>query len=353
MPAEERSGHWSDSTSRSFYNSPEYATFIESQGNTMTFLAMDDGTTRFPVLRPNVWTYWKRTPIPIPPMIAPPHSIYLGVLLPEPPKRSSFDSLLKQLGRKKWTTPFPRYDFVQPVLLESGPADFLDEFIESVNHAGLANSTTKSRILHLDVASSAAPAIDTYSHEMLTAVPEFTSLIDNYAKKRKYDIRRAPKEGVTVGVSRITSDEMAAEVYSSIMLIHTESWLRTGLGPHSLSYWVGMSRAVRDSGGHDFVSRAYSRDGRIISVAVVHLLGKSAFYHMNSSTIEGQQVSANPYGLHAAITAANLWGAEYFELGRHSDDEGAKASSVTAYKTEFGGELLRVPNFSLSTPFGR
>jgi hypothetical protein len=309
------------------------------------------GTAFLPVCRPSVWTYWRNSPIPIPPPAAPTHSIYLGVLLPEDASGGSFAVMLENARRLRWSSLFPRFDFVQPVLVEGGLAPFLDDFIEAIDSAGLSRAATRSRILQLP-AASISPLLE-FTDDHLRAAAPFIDLVALYTKKRRYDIRRAQQLGLTVQVATISTDDEARAVYSSIMQVHQESWTRTGLGPHSLEYWVGMSKAVRESGGHDLVSRTYGVEGELLSVAVVHVMGKSAFYHMNSTTIEGQKVSASPYGLHAVIVAANLVGAELFELGRHSEGESAKASTITQYKAEFGGTEHPVPNFSLTTPFGR
>lgn len=66
---------------------------------------------------------------------------------------------------------------------------------------------------------------------------------------------------------------------------------------------------------------------------------------MNSSSISGQKLSANPYALHAAMTASSLLGAKYFELGRYSDTDTPKTRQINDYKSQFGGFVVPVPNF--------
>ncbi len=341
---------WEDSGSRSFYNSPHYAKFSENQGNTITFLRIGEGASQvlLPVARPHVWTYWGKTIIPVPPPFAPTHSIYLGVLLPSDYEGFSFSNLLQQTSRLKWSKLFPEFSFVQPVLIESGPADFLEQFCSDIRDSKLEYSDTHSRVLKMEplTAESSLHSSTGLSDDELHDSTNFDTILSGYASKRRYDIRRAQREGVTVAVSRVDSDEMARSIYSSIIDMHYESWTRTGLGPHTLQYWIDLSRAVRDSGGHDLVCRAYDQDGEILAVTVVHVQGKSTFYQMNSSSLKGQKLSANPYCLHAAITASNFWGAEYFELGRSSMDASAKSKSISAYKNEFGGDSLPVPNGS-------
>ena len=340
---------WSRSSSRSFYNAPEYATFSAQQGNEIKYLRL--GTRQEPVLlpyaRPTVWTYWRSTRIPIPPQLGPKHSIYYGVIMPE--LGFSASELLTET-RQHWRSLAPHFSFIQPVLLESGPAEFLDEFCEAVAVAGLESSETESQVLQMPPWFSTSVPADahTLSFDEIRGLPEYETLGASYAKKRRYDLRRAEQLGVRSQVDRIVSDEHATEVYSSIDELHRESWTRTGLGPHTTKYWVDFSRMMRESGGHDLVTRSYGGDGELLAVVVVHVRGKSVFYQMNSSSLEGHRLGANPLTLHTAIVTSGLWGAEYFELGRASVTASDKAKSVHAYKAEYGGEVFRVPNFVMS-----
>jgi hypothetical protein len=343
---------WESSSTRSLYNSPDYARFSETNGNEIRFEELNDGAV-LPYARPNVWTHWHQTRIPIPSMIAPKHSIYHGLLLPQNRAGFDFDALMDRIYGLRWSTFFPRISFVQSALVEDGPADFLQEFSAAIDSSSGTQTPTTTRVIHLPLVASQEPRADELDLGGLHEQTAFDSIMETYASKRRYDIRRAEREGVVVLVTRVGSDRAAADLYSTIMAVHQESWSRTGLGPHSYSYWLQLSRAIRESGGHDIVSRAFNSAGELIAVSVVHLRGKSAYYQMNSSTLEGHRLSANPLSLHAAISVANFWGTEYFELGRSSVTENPKAKSVMDYKEQFGGQSYIVPNFVITTPFDR
>src|ERR1700733_8077179 len=97
---------WAASTTRSFYNSPEYAEFMGSQGNQVGYLDIGDPAHPglLPYARPTVWTHWRRTRLPVPPALAPTHSIYSGVLLTQDPSEFPFRSILDRVRGARWST---------------------------------------------------------------------------------------------------------------------------------------------------------------------------------------------------------------------------------------------------------
>jgi hypothetical protein len=243
---------WNQSSSRSFYNAPEYAAFSRQHYNEMHYLRVGDASNPvvLPYQRPTVWTYWRSTTrIPIPPRFAPTESIYFGLILPA--ARVSLIDSVREIKKHRRRELLPEFSFVQPVLVDSVPAEFLEELNEGVLAAGLRTSDTSSTVLRIPVEINDPQLVEatTLSFDQVRSLPGYATLGASYAKKRRYDLRRAEQLGVYCTVDRIVSDEQAQDVYSTVMDLHRESWSRTGLGPHSLKYWTDFSRMMRASGG--------------------------------------------------------------------------------------------------------
>lgn len=339
---------WAQSSTRSFYNSPQHAEFMDENGETIKLVELNgsNGPVYAPVSRAKVWTWWRNTKVPVPPAFGPRTSIYMGLLATHPDGIGSPKDLLASLPTVN-SNGNRAIRFIQPVLIEQGIFSNLEDFSEAIGERGIAHSNTETRIVNLPshLGDNGKLQTEVNATSVIESL-EYMDLLETFISKRRYDIRRAPRVGVSLDVKVVTSAEDAKATYESIMSLHRESWTRTGLGPHTLDYWTKFSDSIRESGGHDLVVRAM-HDGEIISVVVVHIRGKSAFYQMNSSSLLGQKLSANPYALHAGMTASALLGAEYFELGRYSDTDSEKTRNINDYKSQFGGFILPVPNFDL------
>lgn len=326
-----------------WYNGKAYSNFIHNHGYKVRYRRFDTGsnTLTFPVAYPSVWTFYKNTKIPIPPIFGKPHSSFFGILGRETISSSDLADLVETLSSKSISSKKTNL-FVQPSLGQFGILPHLHDFNSFVTDSQLLSEELKTRIIALPSSSQIRSRISTSSIEE----DEVSSaLITSYHSKRRYDIRRALRMGREVVAEVIENDETAAEVYSSIMPMHIESSQRTGIGGHTLDYWLGFSKAMREQGGYDLVSRVFSPDGEVESVVIVHILGKSAFYQMNSSTAAGNKSSANPLNLHSAITLSSMLGAKYFELGRTSQSDSDKSKSIYEYKSQFGGDEYPVVNF--------
>ncbi|MGH3606660.1 MAG: GNAT family N-acetyltransferase [Pseudonocardiaceae bacterium] len=176
-------------------------------------------------------------------------------------------------------------------------------------------------------------------------------LLLGYDADLRNQIRQAARRGVTVRVVVPGSVAEATEVYGTFLRIHEESWRRTGMMPHQLDYLVGLEAAVREGGGQDVVTLALDANGTPIAAVNCHRYGARAIYWSGCSLTAALPLRANPYCLHAAITAMQRLGVHTFELGRfRADEKDPKELSVTAYKTQFRGEVQRVLNFELGGP---
>lgn len=338
---------WDSSSTRSFYNSPQHADFMANNGENIGLIELQgsDGFVYLPLSIPTVWTWLGKTRIPIPPVLGPRNSTYLGFLSEGEKGLGDPDVIIRGIKERNSALQ-PSAHFIQPVLIESGLTPGLENWVESIKSSGLTSKNTESRLVSLpgELLNSSEGGV--FDFNAIVESDTYVNLLASYDSKRRYDIRRAPRVGVTLDIEVIQSGNRAAEIYESIMPLHRESWARTGLGAHTLEYWCGFSKAIRESGGHDLVVRA-KHDGETVSVVVVHVRGSSAFYQMNSSSISGQKVSANPFALHAALVASSGLGAKYFELGRYSDSDSEKTRQINDYKSQFGGFVVPVPNFDL------
>ena len=303
------------------------------------------GSVYLPLSVPTVWTWLGNTRIPVPPSFGPRNSTYLGLLAEGANGLGDPAVVIRSVIEQQHSLQ-PSAHFIQPVLIESGLTPRLEDWVETVRVSGLKNKITESRLVSLPGDPIELSHSGLFEFNELVESEAYSELLATYDSKRRYDIRRAPRVGVTLDIESVQSDERAAEIYESIMPLHRESWARTGLGAHTLDYWCGFSKSIRESGGHDLVVRA-KYEGVIVSVVVVHLRGESAFYQMNSSSLTGQKVSANPFALHAALVASSGLGAKYFELGRYSNSDSAKTRQINDYKSQFGGFVVPVPNFEV------
>jgi hypothetical protein len=107
-----------------------------------------------------------------------------------------------------------------------------------------------------------------------------------------------------------------------------------------------MSAAVTAIGGHDVMAVARLGDGEAVAVVSCHVYRGRALYMAGASTSVGLEARANPLCLHAAILECRALGVTTFELGRFDAREAAdKESTITRYKSQFGGEIVRLTTF--------
>jgi hypothetical protein len=325
------------------YNTSEYMTQMVLTGYLGTLIRVGDFSF-IPVLRPCEWSMSGRRTLPIPPILAANSSIYLGIISElENPSLDLRDGLFEFTKHHFLRSGF---SFVQPALSSNGILRWTGEFIEVLRSLDLDMSTTCTRIIDFDTSRlDNSKENDVLSMDELLQTDSELAISNSYLGKRRYDIRRAIRLGLTSESRRIQSDIEAVNFFSQIMELHQESWTRTGLGFHSLKYWTNLSNSVRNSGGSEIVTTVKDSVGELCSVVVVHCLGESAFYQMNSTSSTGLKLSASPLCLHSAIISSAIFGYRYFELGRMSESDTAKQRSVYDFKAEFGGSEYPVANF--------
>lgn len=332
-----------DESWQTWYNGKAYADFLLNHGYKIKFqeIQLSSNQLILPIAFPTVWSYYKKTRIPVPPKFGPVHSGFLGMLAKNTVTEIDLSEFIQKLvnNPRKQSRAVP---YVQPSLGKRGVIPHLNYFHQLVEDSSLETIETKSRIIHLPNVGQIIPQL---TSEEINTDENSKLIIESYDSKRRYDIRRAIKLDRSVVSLFIDSDEMATEIYKSIMPIHIESSQRTGIGGHTLEYWTGMSKAIRDQGGIDIVSRVFSPTNEVESVVVIHVLGDSAFYQMNSSTLQANKSSSNPLNLHSAILHSAYAGAKFFELGRISETDSNKSKSIFDYKSQFGGQDYPVVNF--------
>jgi Acetyltransferase (GNAT) domain len=160
-------------------------------------------------------------------------------------------------------------------------------------------------------------------------------------------IRQAIRAGLTVEYVRTSEPAARAGVYARFQPLHEESWTRTGLLPKTPDYWPSMSESITANGGEDMVVLVLNRDGKPLAGVICHAYQARAIYWSGCSSAAGLSSRANPLCLHGAIVACRRQGVHTFELGRFRADESSrKERSVTDYKAQFGGSLVRITSFS-------
>jgi hypothetical protein len=165
--------------------------------------------------------------------------------------------------------------------------------------------------------------------------------LEPYQPELRNQIRQAIRSGLSVSCALPTTDAELQSVYSEFVVLHEESWRRTGMVPHSHSYWVALGQAILDGGGRDMVVCARDGDGRAVAAVTCHFRGERALYWAGASSERGLAARANPLCLHAAIQACRQLGVRHFELGRlHARESVEKELAILRYKSQFGGGLV-------------
>jgi hypothetical protein len=161
-----------------------------------------------------------------------------------------------------------------------------------------------------------------------------------YDPDARNQIRQAIRSGLTVEYVCGRDAAARADGYARFQPIHEESWTRTGLLPKTPDHWLKLSEAIAASGGEDLIVLVLDREGE-------HAYRSRAIYWSGCSSAVGLSSRANPLCLHGAIVAARRRGVRTFELGRfRADETSRKERSVSDYKAQFGGSLVRITSFS-------
>jgi len=212
---------------------------------------------------------------------------------------------------------------------------------------GLPLESLYGRLLTLDEATAeqVGQVALGRAHDLRPDVLENPALA-RYDPDVRNQIRQAIKKRVTVAAFLVDDDRARAAVYTRFAVLHQESWTRTGLEPHTFEYLLDLSRVIESSGGQDLVVVASDERGHDVAAVNCHLYEGRAIYWAGASTQDGLRLRANPLCLHAAISVAAATGAQVLELGRFRPMEpAAKELSITKYKAQFGGEIVRLTSF--------
>jgi hypothetical protein len=170
-----------------------------------------------------------------------------------------------------------------------------------------------------------------------------------YDRSTRNKIRQAVRDGLTVEYVCASDPATRASAYARFQPVHEESWTRTGLLPKTLDHWMRLSEAITASGGQDLIVLVLDGEGEPLAGVVCHAYQSRAIYWSGCSSAIGLRSRAHPLCLHGAIVAARHQRVRTFELGRFRPEEpSSKERSVTAYKSQFGGNLVRITSFSSS-----
>lgn len=174
-------------------------------------------------------------------------------------------------------------------------------------------------------------------------------VLNRYEPSLRNKIRQAVRDGLTVEYVRVLDAATRASAYARFAPLHEESWRRTGLLPKPPGYWSSLSEAVTASGGEDLVVLVLDPGGEPLAGVLCHAYESRAIYWSGCSSAGGLRAHANPLCLHGAIAACRQLGVHTFELGRfRADETSEKQRAITEYKTQFGGELVRITTFASS-----
>jgi Acetyltransferase (GNAT) domain len=235
-----------------------------------------------------------------------------------------------------------------PAYDDPGRVTLLQQLLES---EGLTLDPVYSRVCDLGYLPRAdeipiAPAHGSYAsaigRDWLTG-----EALNAYDPGARNQIRRAVRDGFSVEYVCSDDPTIRADAYARFQLLHEESWLRTGLLPKTLEHWHKLSESIAASGGKDLIVLTLDPEGKPLAGVVCHTYQARAAYWSGCSSARGLASRANPLCLHGAILACRREGVLNFELGRfHAEESSQKERSVTGYKAQFGGSLVRITSFS-------
>jgi hypothetical protein len=270
---------------------------------------------------------------------------YSGVVFPPTRKESVLKRAVRCLGEFLSLNRHFHFECIQAAQAatydDNGRVTLIARLLESED---LIQQSLYTRVLELSPQDEASPSLD-MGHGRLPASDYVDGDLQGYDPAVRNKIRQAAKSGLSIEYCLTDVEERRQAAYEAFQPVHAESWSRTGMEPHSLDYWLKLSRAVHDGGGSDLVVLAVDGDKPVAGVTC-HLYGSRAIYWAGASVAAGLKSKANPLSLHAAITLCRALGTRAFELGRFSARETSeKEIAITTYKAQFGGELLRVTSF--------
>ncbi|HEV2642521.1 MAG TPA: GNAT family N-acetyltransferase, partial [Candidatus Elarobacter sp.] len=90
------------------------------------------------------------------------------------------------------------------------------------------------------------------------------AMLAGYDGDVRNQIRQALRNGLRVTpyvLDREAGGDETERAYRRYVPVHAESFLRTGMTPHRLDYWLGLSEAVQRGGGTDLVVLVSDADG--------------------------------------------------------------------------------------------
>ena len=199
--------------------------------------------------------------------------------------------------------------------------------------------------------------LDVPATERAEATPDVSPelLLDTglkpYEPELRNQIRQAVRNGLTATCALPTTPSEIDDAYREFVPLHRESWQRTGMQPHDDRYWEALSAAIVGAGAKDLVVYVRNQNDQAVAAVISHVYDGRALYWAACSSEEGMRGRANPLCLHAAIQACGQLGVHRFELGRFQAREPSrKERSVTRYKGQFGGDLIRLVNLETQPP---
>jgi len=177
---------------------------------------------------------------------------------------------------------------------------------------------------------------DTSTNSMvldLTADEE--SLWFSMSTLARRQIRKAEREGFQAQ----TVDW--AEELKSYYQIHVETYRRTGVAPHPLQYFKGISEEIAPD-GHSLLWVGVSSSGEKVAYQNINVFGTASYYHTGCSLEVAQHSGVNYLIMWRAILAAKAQGLQRFDIGEvFFDVATGKQKGLTSFKSKFGGVLRR------------
>ena len=171
--------------------------------------------------------------------------------------------------------------------------------------------------------------------QVIDLKPSVDDLWKGLSKNARNIIRRAEKAGITA--RRVHWSEHLDSYYR----LHRETYFRTGVTPHPVQYFSGISEKMAPS-GYSALFAAFDGDGDVLAYHNDACLGPGVLYHTGCSADSAQDTGANYLLLWTAIVAAKQDGRLAYEVGPifPGTDE-SKQKGLTLFKTRFGGSPRR------------
>lgn len=182
------------------------------------------------------------------------------------------------------------------------------------------------------------------SSQIEKAVQPLTRMIfldkpeDQLLMEMETDCRAAVRQAERSGLDFVEGN--SDDALSTYVHLHDDSWRRTGLAPHTMSYFENMWSSLSQINAIKIFFAKH--EGRVVAAIMVHVFKEGVFYWGGCSEGDSLKLRPNNFLLWNTICWAKNNGFRSFEIGQFypSPTDNQKEYNVGKYKVQFGRDEL-------------